>query len=96
MTERIGRLCRSARRLLRLAACIGNQFDLETLAVVSGGLPRETAAALAEPLAREVIAPIGESYKDAAWSEATPDAAITYRFEHDRLQQAAYDADRAG
>jgi predicted ATPase/class 3 adenylate cyclase len=90
VTERIGKLGPSAQRLLRLAACIGNQFDLETLAVVSGGSPRETAAALAEPLAREIIAPIGESYKYAAWSEATPDAAITYRFVHDRLQQAAY------
>ena len=57
---------------------------------MSGGSPRETAAALAEPLAQEIIAPIGESYKYAAWSEATPDAAITYRFAHDRLQQASY------
>ncbi len=90
VTERIGRLTPEAGRLLRLAACIGNQFDLETLTVVSGGLPRETAAALAEPLAQEIIAPIGESYKYAAWSEATPDAGIAYRFAHDRLQQASY------
>ena len=58
--------------------------------MVSGGLPRETAAALTGPLAQEIIAPIGESYKYAAWSQATPDAGIAYRFAHDRLQQASY------
>ncbi len=90
VTERIGRLAAETQRLLRLAACIGNQFDLETLAVVSGGSPRETAAALAGSLAQEIIAPIGESYKYAAWSEATAEAGIAYRFAHDRLQQASY------
>lgn len=90
VTERIGRLTSEAQRLLRLAACIGSQFDLETLATVSGASPRETAAALAAPLAQEIIAPIGESYKYAAWSEAPPDSEIVYRFAHDRLQQAAY------
>jgi predicted ATPase len=72
------------------APCIGNHFDLHTLAVVSGATPRETAAALAEPLAQEIIAPIGEGYKYAPWTETSGDADISYRFTHDRLQQAAY------
>ena len=93
---RIGRLAPVAQRLVRLAACIGNHFDLKTLAVVSGATPRETAAALAEPLAQEIIAPIGESYKYAPWSETSPDADISYRFAHDRLQQAAYGMIPAG
>ena len=47
-----------------------------------------TGAALVEPLAQEMVAPVGESYKYAPWSEAGADA--SYRFTHDRVQQAAY------
>lgn len=90
VTGRIARLAPPVQRLVRVAAAIGNHFDLETLALVSGGTPRETAAALAEPLAQEIIAPIGESYRYARWSAGSPEAEISYRFAHDRLQQAAY------
>jgi predicted ATPase/class 3 adenylate cyclase/GAF domain-containing protein/tRNA A-37 threonylcarbamoyl transferase component Bud32 len=90
VSGRIGRLSPAAQRLMQLASCIGNHFDLHTLAVVSGGAPGETAAALAEPIAQEIIAPIGEDYKYAPWSETSGEADILYRFAHDRLQQAAY------
>jgi predicted ATPase/class 3 adenylate cyclase/tRNA A-37 threonylcarbamoyl transferase component Bud32 len=90
VTGRISRLSPAAQRLVQLASCIGNHFDLHTLSVVSGGTPSETAAGLAEPLAQEIIAPIGEAYKYAAWSERSSQADILYRFAHDRLQQAAY------
>ena len=56
----------------------------------------ETAAALAEPLAQEIIAPIGEAYKYAPWSEMSGEGDIVYRFAHDRLQQAAYAVTPAG
>jgi predicted ATPase/class 3 adenylate cyclase len=90
VTERIGRLSLAPQHLVQLASCIGSHFDLHTLAVVSGATPRETAAALAEPLAQEIIAPIGEGYKYAPWTETSGEADIWYRFTHDRLQQAAY------
>src|SRR5581483_8408223 len=87
---RIGQLSADAQRLVQLASCIGNHFDLDTLAVVSGGTPRETAAMLAEPIAQEIVGPIGEDYKYAPWSEMSGNTTILYRFAHDRLQQAAY------
>jgi predicted ATPase/class 3 adenylate cyclase/GAF domain-containing protein len=87
---RISRLSAAAQRLVQLASCIGNHFDLHTLAVVAGGTPRETAAALAEPIAQEIIGPIGEDYKYAPWSVTSGNTDILYRFAHDRLQQAAY------
>ena len=87
---RITRLSPAARRLLQFASCIGNQFDLQTLAVVSGRTPGESAAALAEPIAQEITVPIGEGYKYAPWSETSGTADVQYRFAHDRLQQAAY------
>jgi predicted ATPase/class 3 adenylate cyclase/GAF domain-containing protein len=90
VTGRIGRLSPATQRLVQLASCIGNQFDLHTLAVVSGGTPGETAAALAELLAQEIVAPVGEGYKYAPWSDTSGEPDILYRFAHDRLQQAAY------
>jgi len=90
VTGRIAQLAPASQRLVRLAAAIGNHFDLETLALVSGDPPSETAAALAQPLAQEIFAPIGEGYRYARWSGTAPQADISYRFAHDRLQQAAY------
>jgi predicted ATPase/class 3 adenylate cyclase/GAF domain-containing protein len=96
VSGRIGQLSPPAQRLVQLASCIGNHFDLHTLALVSGGTASETAAALAEPLAQEIIAPIGEAYKYAPWSEMSGECDIVYRFAHDRLQQAAYAVTPAG
>jgi predicted ATPase len=56
VTGRIGRLPPNAQRLVRLAACLGARFDLKTLAAISGGAVRDAGAALAEPLAQEIIA----------------------------------------
>jgi predicted ATPase len=88
VTGRIGRLPSNPQRLVRLAACLGARFDLKTLAAISGGAIRDTGAGLAETLAQEIIAPVGQSYKYAPWSEAGAEA--SYRFTHDRVQQAAY------
>ncbi|MEH2239769.1 ATP-binding sensor histidine kinase [Nostoc sp.] len=49
--------------VLKLAACVGNQFDLETLAVVYEKSPAQTAADLWPALKDGLILPSGEGYK---------------------------------
>ncbi|MEA5571201.1 AAA family ATPase [Calothrix sp. UHCC 0171] len=93
-------------KTLKLAACIGHQFDLGTLAVVNNKSQEETAIDLWEALQEGLIIPTNEVYKFfkgdaddllfAKEQESIAKIAInhhqlpTYKFIHDRIQQAAY------
>ncbi|MCW5314059.1 AAA family ATPase [Nostoc sp. KVJ3] len=84
--------------VLKLAACIGNQFDLETLSLVYEKSPAQTAADLWPALKDGLISPSGKEYtffqdESAVIDNLTNDntsITITYKFLHDRIQQAAY------
>ncbi|MDB9514153.1 AAA family ATPase [Kamptonema animale CS-326] len=84
---------------LKLAACMGAQFDLHTLAIVSQQSEIETATLLWRALQEGLILPISNVYKFYQFDgsnclsseEETSDRQIArYRFLHDRVQQAAY------
>ncbi|MDZ7964127.1 MAG: AAA family ATPase [Nostoc sp. DedSLP03] len=57
------KLPQSTQNVLQLAACIGNQFDLATLAIVSQESEIETAASLWKALQEGLILPISDVYK---------------------------------
>ncbi|MEZ2235137.1 AAA family ATPase [Microcoleus sp.] len=94
MAAQLQKLPQETQDVLKLAACIGAQFDLDTLAVVSEELPEKTALSLWKALEEELILPIHENYKFFIPTEAQfkTDSISnpTYRFLHDRVQQAAY------
>ncbi len=83
--------------LLQLAACLGNQFDLQTLATITQQEAIASALALWPAIEQGFILPLNEIYKfyQAQSGEDNPtDVApqyCTYRFCHDRVQQAAYE-----
>ncbi|MBD2683389.1 MULTISPECIES: ATP-binding sensor histidine kinase [Nostoc] len=81
--------------VLKLAACIGNCFDLSTVAIISEQLPADTAIALWKALQEGLILPISETYKffqphGLQEDEHTGKIVVSYKFLHDRVQQAAY------
>ncbi|MEG4529457.1 AAA family ATPase [Microcoleus sp. D2_18a_D3] len=81
--------------VLKLAACIGNQFDLATLAIVHEKSHTETAGHLWKALQEGLVIPITEVYKFFQDSESVEVAqaselSVPYKFLHDRVQQAAY------
>ncbi|MEG3920467.1 AAA family ATPase [Microcoleus sp. T3_A4] len=99
MAVQLQKLPPETQDVLKLAACIGAHFDLNTLAVVSEKSPEETAADLWKSLQEGFILPTSEIYKFYIGKEegkSTPNLPNTpaqlphYKFLHDRVQQAAY------
>ncbi|UCF90470.1 MAG: AAA family ATPase, partial [Desulfobacterales bacterium] len=80
------------RRVLQLAACIGNPFRLDTLAKVSEMTVEDTAASLQEAVAEGLVLPMGHAYDVTKGEKAGSVGGLTdeYSFLHDRIQQAAY------
>jgi len=94
MALQLQKLPPGTQNVLKLAACVGNQFDLGTLAVVSQQLETETAADLWKALQEGLILPESEIYKFYMGRERREETenseVVNYKFLHDRVQQAAY------
>ncbi|MEG3865477.1 MULTISPECIES: AAA family ATPase [unclassified Microcoleus] len=95
MALQLEKLPTSTQQVLQLAACIGNQFDLATLAMVSEQSQTEVAASLWKALQEGLILAQSEVYKFYVGEEyqlLDPENSeiVAYRFLHDRVQQAAY------
>jgi predicted ATPase/signal transduction histidine kinase/tRNA A-37 threonylcarbamoyl transferase component Bud32 len=98
LAAKLDKLPRATRDVLRVAAAIGNRFDLQVLAGVDQRSPAETAAHLEHALHAGLIVPL--SGLESLDGDAL-DAPLIYSrfaFLHDRVQQAAYatlaDADK--
>lgn len=99
MAGKIEKLEDKTQELLKLAACIGNQFDLAVLSIVSDKSISDTVVDLWSALEQGLILPLSDVYKLLVLqeeeeilvqsSEISP-ISIPYKFLHDRVQQAAY------
>ncbi|AFY84976.1 trifunctional serine/threonine-protein kinase/ATP-binding protein/sensor histidine kinase [Oscillatoria acuminata] len=100
LAGKIRKLGEQEQSVLKLAACIGKRFDLQTLAAISQQSVKETATNLRAGVTQGFILPATES---ADWSEAIAewkagtnqeanlDCLIAhYKFVHDRIHAAAY------
>ncbi|MEM6453281.1 MAG: serine/threonine-protein kinase PknK, partial [Cyanobacteria bacterium P01_D01_bin.105] len=95
VTLQIQQLSDATQHALQQAACIGAQFDLDTLAVVMGMAQSEAAIALWNALQEGIVLPESDLYKFYLDQDTNSQSPLTdslhYRFLHDRVQQAAYE-----
>jgi len=82
--------------LLKIASCIGHTFDLQTLSWMTQQSPHQVAQQLNEAIKAKLIAPLNDQYlllEGLVENDPTISSLakiISYRFMHDRIQQAAY------
>jgi predicted ATPase/serine phosphatase RsbU (regulator of sigma subunit)/tRNA A-37 threonylcarbamoyl transferase component Bud32 len=96
MVNKIQKLPEETQNILKLAACIGNRFDLNTLAIVNEQLLSVTVEQIWQALQAGLLIPIDNSYKiPIAYGQEVDavnfqEVVVSYKFLHDRVQQAAY------
>ncbi|MBP0021671.1 MAG: AAA family ATPase [Cyanobacteria bacterium SBLK] len=94
MSRYLSGLPEATQQILKFAACIGNQFDLETLAIICEIPTEKVAANLWSTLREGLILPQSQAYKFfQEWKRENgqeEEISVSYRFLHDRVQQAAY------
>ena len=92
MATKIQKLSDRTQYLLQIAACIGNQFDLDTLVCISELSYADTIQGLIVAIAEGMILTLSNAHQSLYYGiELTSDRPIiSYKFVHDRIQQAAY------
>ncbi|MCP4135494.1 MAG: AAA family ATPase [bacterium] len=74
MVDKIGKLDTNSREILKLCACVGNKFELETLSII-----------LDKPIGAILFELTNIVYEEMICLDEN-----VYRFYHDRIQEAAY------
>ncbi len=102
IARNIQKLPESAQSVLKFAACIGSHFSLDVLKIVSEKSAAVTAADLWPALQAGLVLPLSNAYKiplvfgpqvfgsDAPADLKLAELKVSYKFLHDRVQQAAY------
>jgi len=79
--------------ILKLAACIGNYFDLKTLSLVSEQSAIDVGENLWAAVEGEIIYPLDNNYRLINLKKKGiefPSVEVIFYFQHDRIQQAVY------
>jgi predicted ATPase/signal transduction histidine kinase/tRNA A-37 threonylcarbamoyl transferase component Bud32 len=82
MVGKLKKLPETTQQILRLAACVGLEFDLSTLAIICESSPAQLYPNLVTAMQAGLVLPVSELNAELLIQD--------YKFLHDRVQQAAY------
>ncbi len=89
ITSKIHQLPVETQEVIKLASCIGNLFDLETVSMIYQHPQAETQAHLWKALEEGLLFPLDNNYQLSMVSE-TSALKTRFKFQHDSIQQGAY------
>lgn len=89
MAEKIKNLPAETQEILKLASCVGHQFDLDTVSIIAQKAADDITADLWPAINDGLLLLVSRQYK---FTEADVEGVITaeYKFAHNRMQQAVY------
>ncbi|PCJ17645.1 MAG: hypothetical protein COB04_08500 [Gammaproteobacteria bacterium] len=96
LTQRIILLPEATQRILSVAACIGNRFEISALTYILGESLSETAGKLRSATIEGFLVPTDTNLRIMELSDGEikeilrNNIKIEYRFAHDRIQQSSY------
>ncbi|MDM8550246.1 AAA family ATPase [Desulfobacterales bacterium HSG2] len=92
MADKIRELRSETQETLKLASCIGNTFDLRTLAVICRSHQNAALANLWQAVEEGLVHPLDENYKliRLTDTESIPEKTAALGFSHDMVREAAY------
>lgn len=90
LLSKLQRLSGDAQEALQLAACIGNRFDIDTLALIQGTSSELAFESLRLAMNEELIRPLTTLTASDNEDVLSPLVVRQWCFQHDRIQQAAY------
>lgn len=90
VVEKMTKLPPDTKNILKLAACVGNQFDLSALSLAQEKSPFDVANILWPLLEINLVVPLSDGYRYiSAEANYTHVRQVIYKFSHDRIHQAA-------
>ncbi|MEA2082703.1 MAG: AAA family ATPase [Thermodesulfobacteriota bacterium] len=92
LTGKIQKIGKKTQYVLQSGACIGNEFDLLTLAAICDESAKDIYDALQDAMEEGLVMPIGEDYKliDSGGKGMEEGITIGYRFRHNRIQKVVH------
>ena len=92
VAKKLQKLPKKTLEAVKFAACLGNRFELDFLAIACEQSPSAMATDLWDALQAEIISPVNDTNQSTLIVDQALKSSpkIAYKFSHDRVQQAAY------